>query len=178
MFTAAMIDPLPPEQREFLMVMGLTDEFTVEMAQFLTGSQNAEAFLTALTEQNAFAKRLPDGVTYRFHHMMKECAERAFHTLPLQKQNRYRNRCGDWYAAHKQYLHAMGAYRMSGNFDAALEVIQHDAGIRGRAGLSVSLPRFRAEGASPCASGSDAQHVQLAADPQNDGAESPAAGLH
>lgn len=31
-FTAAMIDPLPEKQREFLAVMGLADEFTVEMA--------------------------------------------------------------------------------------------------------------------------------------------------
>ena len=35
-FTAAMIDPLPARQREFLSVMGLADEFTVEMARFVT----------------------------------------------------------------------------------------------------------------------------------------------
>lgn len=36
MFTAAMIAPLPPKQREFLAVMGLADEFTAEMARFIT----------------------------------------------------------------------------------------------------------------------------------------------
>lgn len=35
-FTAAMIDPLPDKQREFLAVMGLADEFTTEMARFIT----------------------------------------------------------------------------------------------------------------------------------------------
>ena len=77
-FTAAMIDPLPEKRREFLAVMGLADEFTVEMACFVTGDADAKQILSALTEQNAFIKCLEDGVTYRFHHMMKECAERAF----------------------------------------------------------------------------------------------------
>ena len=37
MFTAAMIEPLPQRQQEFLAVMGLADEFTAEMARFVTG---------------------------------------------------------------------------------------------------------------------------------------------
>ena len=40
-FTAAMIDPLPEKQREFLAVMGLADEFTIEMAQCITGEADA-----------------------------------------------------------------------------------------------------------------------------------------
>ena len=42
-FTAAMIDPLPEKQRQFLAVMGLADEFTVEMAQYITGDADAGA---------------------------------------------------------------------------------------------------------------------------------------
>ena len=49
MFTAAMIDPLSPRQREFLAVMGLADEFTVEMACFITEDPGAETLLTGLT---------------------------------------------------------------------------------------------------------------------------------
>ena len=65
-FTAAMIDPLPEKQREFLAVMGLADEFTVEMARFVTEDADAEKLLAVLTAQNAFVTCLPDGVTYRF----------------------------------------------------------------------------------------------------------------
>ena len=54
------------------------------MAQFITGDPDAERMLSVLTAQNAFVKRLPDGVTYRFHHMMKECAERSFMALFAQ----------------------------------------------------------------------------------------------
>ena len=129
MFIAAMIDPLPARQREFLAVMGLADEFTVEMAEFVTGSKNVPALLAALTAQNAFVKCLPDGVTYRFHHMMKECAERTFSALDEKKQAAYRSRYGAWYEGKRQYLHALAAYRASGDFDAALRVIRSDAGI-------------------------------------------------
>ena len=128
-FTAAMIDPLPEKQREFLAVMGLADEFTVEMARFVTGDTDAEKLLAVLIAKNAFVKCLPDGVTYRFHHMMKECAERTFQTLEKEKQALYLEHFGLWYENHRQYLHAIVAYRRSGNYDALLRVIQKDAGI-------------------------------------------------
>ena len=128
-FTAAMIDPLPEPQREFLAVMGLADEFTVEMAQCVTGNGDAGQILSALTEQNAFVTRLPDGATYRFHHMMKECAERSFLAMPAESQRLYWERFGLWYEEHRQYLHAIAAYRKSGNYDALLRVIRSDAGI-------------------------------------------------
>lgn len=128
-FTAAMIEPLPEKQREFLAVMGLADEFTVEMAQRITGDADAGQILSLLTEQNAFVARLPDGVTYRFHHMMKECAERSFLAMPAETQQLYWERFGLWYEQHRQYLHAIAAYRKSENYDALLRVIRSDAGI-------------------------------------------------
>ncbi len=128
-FTSAMIDPLSEKQREFLAVMGLADEFTVEMAQCITGDADAEQILSMLTAQNAFVTRLPDGATYRFHHMMKECAERSFLAMKAETQKRYWERFGFWYEEHKQYLHAIAAYRKSENYDALLRVIRSDAGI-------------------------------------------------
>ena len=128
-FTAAMIDPLPQKQREFLAVMGLADEFSAEMAQHITGDADAGQILSLLTEQNAFVARLPDGVTYRFHHMMKECAERSFLAMSAETQQLYWERFGLWYEQHRQYLHAIAAYRESENYDALLRVIRSDAGI-------------------------------------------------
>ena len=129
MFTAAMLDPLPPEQQEFLAVLGLADEFTADMAEFVTENAQTRALLTGLTEQNAFAQRLPDSETFRFHHMMKSCAQRLFQTLPSQKQAQYLHRYAAWYEQHGQYIHALSAYRRCGDFDDALRVIQRDAGI-------------------------------------------------
>ena len=129
MFSAAMIDPLPTRRREFLAVMGFADEFTVEMARAVTGDDAAETQLAALTEQNAFVTRLPDGVTYRFHHMMKECARRTFRTLPPEAQTACLRRYGRWYEAHGLYLHALSAYQDAGDYDGLLRVVEQDAGI-------------------------------------------------
>ena len=128
MFTAAMIDPLPPGRQEFLAVMGLADEFTAEMARFVTENPETDAIIQDLTCQNAVVTRQPDAQRYRFHHMMKECALRKFRTLPEQSQICYWNRFGSWYGAQGQYLHALGAYGRSGNSDAALTIIEKDAG--------------------------------------------------
>ena len=129
MFSAAMIDPLAPRQREFLAVMGLADEFTVDMAREITGYEDAEEVLAALTGQNAFVSHLPDGCAYRFHHMMKECAQRAFLTLPQSRQTDYHRRYGRWYETRRQYLHAMAAYRRGWDDHALLRVVRDDAGI-------------------------------------------------
>lgn len=129
MFTAAMLDPLPQRTREFLAVLGLADEFTVEMARFVTEEPETEQLLGALTAQNAFASLLPDGVTYRFHHMMKACAAQVFRTLPEPRQRACRARYGRWYAAHGQMLHAMDSFRRCGDYASLLDAVTQDAGI-------------------------------------------------
>ena len=129
MFTAAMLENLPSQKREFLAVMGLADEFTVEMARVVTEMPDAEELLLTLTEQNAFVTRLPDGKAFRFHHMLKECAVRLFACLAPEKQDACRERYGAWYEAKQQYLHALTAYEACKDYDAALQVIERDAGI-------------------------------------------------
>ena len=128
MFTAAMLESLPEKTRGFLAVMGLADEFTVEMARAVTALPDAEEVLRVLTQQNAFVTRLPDGVSFRFHHMMKECAERLFAQLPAARQTEVWQRYGRWYAQKAQYLHALQAFEHCGDRDAALAVIEADAG--------------------------------------------------
>ena len=129
MFTAAMLENLPSQKREFLAIMGLADEFTVEMARVVTEMPDAEEILLTLTEQNAFVTRLPDGKAFRFHHMLKECAVRLFARLAPEKQDACRERYGAWYKAKQQYLHALTAYEACKDYDAALQVIERDAGI-------------------------------------------------
>lgn len=128
-FTTAMIDSLPTNMQKFLMIMGLADEFSVEMAEFITGNKASGDILKKLSKQNAFVKKLPDSNNFRFHHMMKECTEKLFDEFDKEAKDFYRNRYGEWYEQHDQYIHAITAYARSGNFDAILQVIQADAGI-------------------------------------------------
>lgn len=129
LFISAMMDPLPEKKKEFLAVMGLADEFTSEMADYVTGSKTADRLLSELIGQNSFVKLLSDGVTYRFHHMMKECALRYFSTMAGEKQRVCLERYGAWYQEHGQYIHALMAYQKIGDHDAMLGVIEKDTGI-------------------------------------------------
>ena len=129
MFSASMLNPLPEDRKEFLSAMGLADEFTEEMAEFITKREDVHQILKTLTRQNAFVTCLNDGQTYRFHHMMKECAFRAFRTLDDSRQAFYYERYGEWYEKHGAYIHALSAYRRNQNFAAILRVVQKDAGI-------------------------------------------------
>lgn len=128
MFTAAMLRPLPPRRQKFLAVMGLADEFTGEMARFITKEPDTAEILSDLTAKNAFVTRLPGG-GYRFHHMMKACAQRDFDALPPEEQAAYQARYGHWYAENGQYLQALAAYSKAGRWNDVLDVIQRDAGI-------------------------------------------------
>ena len=129
MFSTSMLNPLPEDRKEFLSAMGLADEFTEEMAEFITKREDVHQILKMLTRQNAFVTCLNDGQTYRFHHMMKECAFRAFRTLDDSRQAFYYERYGEWYEKHGAYIHALSAYRRNQNFAAILRVVQKDAGI-------------------------------------------------
>lgn len=112
----------------YLHLQALADEFTGEMARFITKEPDTAEILSDLTAKNAFVTRLPGG-GYRFHHMMKACAQRDFDALPPQEQAAYQARYGHWYAENGQYLQALAAYSKAGRWDDALEVVQRDAGI-------------------------------------------------
>ena len=49
--------------------------------------------------------------------------------MRAETQQRYWQRFGLWYEQHKQYLHAMTAYRKCENYDALLRMVCADAGI-------------------------------------------------
>lgn len=146
--------------------MGLADEFTAEMAKYITQKEDTSQILQALTAQNAFVTRLSDGKTFRFHHMMKECAKRNFLELDREKQVVYYNRYGRWYEIHKLYIHALSAYWNSENYDAMLRVVQEDAGIllasaeaRASAWVSFEMSGFHFERTSTCNTGTYAKYV-------------------
>ena len=129
MFLESMLKPLPGDLQEFLSAMGLADEFTVDMARMITERDDTEQILLKLTEQNAFVTRQSNGKYYRFHHMMKECAQRVFAEMDWEKQQEYYKRYSIWYEGQKMYIHALSANWKCRNYDGMLKVIIKDAGI-------------------------------------------------
>ena len=129
MFISAMLDPLTSEQTDFLAVMSLADEFTAEMAGYITGHKEAGEIIDILSKQNAFISRLPGETRYRFHHMMKECSGRIFKSWEKSRRDNFLNLYGSWFEEQGMYLKSLKAYMHSSNYDAMLKVIIKDAGI-------------------------------------------------
>ena len=115
MLNEAMLDPLPQERVDFLARMSLADEFTAEQAAFVTGLAESRELMRALTESNAFLRRLPDGQNYRLHHMMKECLGRRFREESPEEQRLVRCRHGAWYERQGEYLRAFHFYLQAGD---------------------------------------------------------------
>lgn len=135
MLDEAILDPLPPERVDFLARMSLADEFTAEQAAFVTGLPESKQLIRALTESNAFLRRLPDGQNYRLHHMMKECLGRRFREYPQEKQRAILCRHGAWYEQQGEYLRAVNFYLQAGDDGSVLRLIDVDTGLQ-MAGLA------------------------------------------
>ena len=129
MFNSALIDPLEEELREFIAVMSPADEFSLEMAEYITQNEEWEKLLRKLTESNAFVRRLAGGNGYRFHHMLKTCAGRIFSQYDKSVQDMYIDRYGSWHRQRFEYIRAMMFYERSKNHRAWLAVVAEDAGV-------------------------------------------------
>ena len=129
MFNSALIDPLEEELREFIAVMSPADEFSLEMAEYITQNEESEKLLRKLTESNAFVRILAGGNGYRFHHMLKTCAGRIFSQYDKSVQDMYIDRYGSWHRQRFEYIRAMMFYERSKNHRAWLAVVAEDAGV-------------------------------------------------
>lgn len=130
MMTVTLLDTLTEPERTFLLRLSPVDEFTEPQAAYLTELPESGAILRRLSSRNAFVQRLPDGATYRFHHMLKDCARQQFDALPEPERRAILCRCGAWHEDRGEYLRAMRAYRRGGDDRAVLRMIGRDGGVQ------------------------------------------------
>lgn len=130
MLNDSLLVPLQKNERDFLLRIGLADEFTLEQAEFITRLTETEGIARKLSQNNAFVRLLPDGKTYRLHHMLKECMDRQFALMPIQMQSELHSRYGAWYESQKEYIRSLMFYMSAGNNTAVLHIIGMDAGVQ------------------------------------------------
>ena len=122
-----LLQPLPDRLRDFLVRLGLPDDFTDEAAAFLWPEGDAAALLDRLTEQNAFVT-CTDGV-YRYHNMLRSCARARFSALPAAEQSEALHRLGQWYERTGSFDLAAECYERCGDWDALLAAVGRDNGL-------------------------------------------------
>ena len=130
MLNDSLLVLLQKNEREFLMEISLADEFTLEQAIFITKLVETEKITKKLSQSNAFVQLLPDGSTYRLHHMLKECMSKQLGQMPVPFQMKLHDRYGAWHESQKEYIRALDFYMRSGNNTAVLHIIGIDAGVQ------------------------------------------------
>ena len=119
-----LFQPLPERQREFLVRLGVPDDFTAAQAEFLWPDGDAAQLLKALTEQNAFIT-FSDGV-YRYHNMLRSCARENFALLSERERHAHLLRLGQWYEQAEAYYLAELCYEQCGNWEKLLRAFFAD----------------------------------------------------
>ncbi|MEA4893369.1 MAG: LuxR C-terminal-related transcriptional regulator [Peptococcaceae bacterium] len=120
-----LLDPLPERLREFLIRIGMTDEFTAEQAAWLWRLPDAAAILESLSKNNAFITRNENGI-YRYHHMLRQCARHKFVEKPAAYQQENYSRLGQWYLDHAEYVPAYYAFAAARDWNGLLKTLEKD----------------------------------------------------
>ena len=130
MLNDSLLIPLQKNEREFLIGISLADEFTLEQARFITGLKETEEIAKTLSQSNAFVQLLPDGKTYRLHHMLKECMNKQLEQMSIPLKMKLHDRYGAWHESQKEYIRSLNFYMNAGNNTAVLHIIGIDAGVQ------------------------------------------------
>ena len=126
--TSALIEPATDEEKQFLFKMSIADEFPVGMAEFISENKDSEILLKTMTEKNAFITRLPNK-NYRFHHMLKHCANEGFNTLTDEEKRNCYILYGRYHEANEEYLKALMFFAKAEDYEGWLRAVQKDVGV-------------------------------------------------
>ena len=120
-----LLEPLPIRQKEFLILIGMTDEFTEPQAAYLWQKEDAASLLNSLSKNNAFITKSENDI-YRYHHMLSQCVRQKFTEKPKEYQKEIFYRLGKWHFKQQEYIRAYLAFAKAQQWDALLEVLEKD----------------------------------------------------
>ncbi len=123
-----LLEPLSEAEKEFLILMGIGDEFTEEQAAYLWEVSDLEGdsdkLLSSLSKNNAFIAKTEE--FYVYHHMLRQSARHLFSQKPEEYKQKVHTRMGDWHMEQKEYTQAYLAYVDAGDFDKFLTCMEVD----------------------------------------------------
>lgn len=123
-----LLEPLSEEEKEFLILMGIGDEFTEAQAAYVWEASDlegdSEKLLSSLSKNNAFIAKTEE--FYIYHHMLRQSVRHLFSQKPEEYKKKIYNRIGDWHMEQREYTQAYLAYAEAGDFDKFLTCMEVD----------------------------------------------------
>lgn len=120
-----LLEPLPERQREFLILIGMADEFTFKQAAYLWSHADAPDLLDSLSKNNAFITKNENGI-YRYHHMLRRCTRQKFAEKPEPYRRENYSRLGKWHFNHEEYIPAYFAFADAQDWKGLLATLEKD----------------------------------------------------
>lgn len=120
-----LLDPLPEKSREFLILCGMTDEFTKNQAIYLWQNEEAIKLLESLTKNNAFITKNDCGI-YRYHHMLQQCTRQKFSEKPEDYRKENYSRLGHLYIKSGEYIKAYYTFYKAKDWNGIFITIEKD----------------------------------------------------
>ncbi len=126
LISEVLLDPLSEEEREFLILMGINNEFTKAQAAYLWAGSvgDSEELLNSLSKNNAFITKTDN--LYHYHHMLQQCTQYHFSQKSPEYRQKIYTRLGDWHMEQEDYLPAYFAYAKAENYEKILSCIERD----------------------------------------------------
>ncbi len=120
-----LLEPLSEKEREFLILCGITDEFTKEQAIYLWQNSDTLEILESLTKNNAFITKYESGI-YRYHHMLQQCTKQKFSGKSEEYQKRNYSRLGHWHLELEEYIPSYYDFYKAEDWEGMLTTIERD----------------------------------------------------
>ena len=120
-----LLEPLPEQHKEFLILIGMADEFTAKQASYLWQKDNAKELIDTLSKNNAFITRNESGI-YRYHHMLLQCTRQKFAEKPKDYQLESYHRLGQWFFEQEEYISAYYAFGKAQDWESILIILEKD----------------------------------------------------
>ncbi len=120
-----LLDPLPEKSREFLILCGMTEEFTKNQAIYLWKNEEAIKLLESLTKNNAFITKNDSGI-YRYHHMLQQCTRQKFSEKPEDYRKENYSRLGHLYIKSGEYIKAYYTFYKAKDWNGIFTTIEKD----------------------------------------------------
>ena len=120
-----LLEPLPQQHKEFLILIGMADEFTVKQASYLWQKDNAKELIDTLSKNNAFITKNEGGI-YRYHHMLLQCTRQKFSEKTEDYQRKSYQRLGLWHLEQEEYISAYVAFVKANDCENLLITLEKD----------------------------------------------------
>ena len=124
---ATVLDGQPPEVQRFLLATSVLDSFTPELAQVVSGEQDARSIIARLLAEHHFTVPLEEGGRYRYLHLVAAFLRRRLERTDPEHLAELHRRAGAALVACGEPAEATGHYLAAGRAEEAADALEQIA---------------------------------------------------